>query len=443
MAGIAVNAQGSAIDEILNGAPIGKFQIRVALLCAIIAMLDGFDTQAIAFVAPVIGAEWGVTPDKFGLIFSAGLLGIMVGQLTLGPLADRWGRRPIILLCTVVFAVFSLATAAAESWTTLLLLRFLTGIGLGGATPNLITLTCEVAPPRSRATMITAMFAGFPLGAAVGGYLSSLLIPAYGWQSVFIFGGAVPLALMIVLIFWLPESPQFLYLNSKSKEKLDRILTAIAGNDRPELLPATPTAAGTEQATVGYRALFTGTLGRTTIPLWIAYFNSLLMIYFLMSWLPTIARQSGMALDTAIISAVFLNLGGAVGGIFLGRAADKFGSFQTLACSYAVAGLSLALIGFFGNQATVLMGLAFIAGLCTIGGQTAMNAATTSIYPAQVRATGLGAALAVGRAGSIIGPWIGGLLLASQWPLSTIFTIVALPAALTVFIAILLARSVK
>lgn len=441
MAGAALSNRTTAIDAALNGAPIGALQIRVALLCAVIAMLDGFDTQAIAFVAPVIGQQWGVTPDKFGLIFSAGLLGIMVGQLTLGPLADRWGRRPVILLCTVMFGLFSLATAMADGWVALLALRFLTGIGLGGATPNLITLTCEVSPPRARATMITAMFAGFPLGAAVGGYISSLLIPAYGWQAVFLLGGAIPLLLMAILLPALPELPQFLHDSGRDPARLKRFLDAVAGADRPAL--ADPTPQPKSAARTGYAALFEGRLKAVTIPLWIAFFNSLLMVYFLMSWLPTIARQTGLALDTAIISAVFLNLGGALGGIVLGRLADSFGAFRTLSVSYAVAGLSLALMGMFGNQAALLMSLAFLAGLCTIGGQTAMNAATTALYPAHVRATALGAALAVGRGGSILGPWVGGLLLASNWPLTTIFGIVALPAAITAAIAFLLSRSTR
>ncbi len=438
MAGGAT-VSSTPIDSLLDKAPIGAFQIRVAALCCLIAMLDGFDTQAVAFVAPVIGKEWGIAPDRFGLIFSAGLLGIMVGQIVLGPLADRYGRRPVIIGCTALFGTLSLATAAVDNWMMLLVLRFLTGIGLGGATPNLITLTCEVAPPRSRATMITAMFAGFPLGAAIGAYISSMLIPAYGWQSVFILGGAMPLALLLVVVAWLPESPQFLYAKGRHGPVLDKMLDAMVGANRAPL-GAAPAVVATDAPKAGYGALFAGRLAGITVPLWIAYFCSLLMIYFLMSWLPTVARESGLPLDTAIISAVFLNVGGAIGGIALGRVADKFGAFRTLAVGYAIAGISLALIGFSSSDATLLMALAFIAGLFTIGGQTAMNAAASGIYPAEVRATGLGAAFAVGRTGSIIGPWVGGLLLASNWELSAIFTAVAMPAALTVVIAILLSR---
>lgn len=442
MAAPAATGSATPIDAILDRAPIGWFQIRVALLCAFVAMLDGFDTQSVAFVAPVIGQQWGITPDRFGLIFSAGLVGIMVGQVVLGPLSDRFGRRPVIIACTVAFGIGSFATVLADNWIVLLLLRFLTGIGLGGATPNIIALTAEVAPPRARSTMITTMFAGFPLGAAIGGYISSHLIPAFGWESVFILGGAAPLVLLFALLPWLSESPHYLLRREGRSARLERLLDRMAGADRTPL-PETPAPSASTAKAPGYGALFAGGLAGTTAQLWLAYFNSLLMIYFLMSWLPTVARESGLALDTAIISAVFLNLGGAIGGIVLGRLADRFGSFQTLAAGFAIAGISLVLIGFVGNQTALLMTLAFIAGLFTIGGQTAMNAANAGLYPAEVRATALGGALAVGRIGSIVGPTVGGLLLAADWPLSSIFIAVSLPALLTALLAINLSRTTR
>lgn len=442
MAAPAATGNATPIDAILDRAPIGWFQIRVALLCALVAMLDGFDTQSVAFVAPVLGQEWDITPDRFGLIFAAGLVGIMVGQVVLGPLSDRWGRRPVIIACTVAFGIGSFATVLADNWIVLLLLRFLTGVGLGGATPNIIALTAEVAPPRARSTMITTMFAGFPLGAAIGGYISSHLIPAFGWESVFILGGAAPLVLLLALLPWLSESPHHLLRREGRTPRLESLLDRMAGPDRAPL-PETPAPSPGTAKPPGYRALFAGGLAATTAQLWLAYFNSLLMIYFLMSWLPTVARESGLALDTAIISAVFLNLGGAIGGIVLGRFADRFGPFQTLAVGFAIAGISLVLIGFVGNQTVLLMTLAFIAGLFTIGGQTAMNAANAGLYPAEIRATALGGALAVGRIGSIVGPTVGGLLLAADWPLSSIFIAVSLPALLTAVLAVNLSRTIR
>ncbi len=444
MANLSVASPKSEIDSTLEQVPIGKFQIRIAILCGIVAMLDGFDTQAIAFIAPTLGEAWGLPPNLLGLIFAAGLVGIMVGQVTLGLLSDRFGRRPVIIFCTALFGVFSLLTVFAESWTTLLILRFLTGIGLGGATPNIIALVAEYSPPRARSTMVTTMFAGFPLGAALGGYVSSLLIPAFGWHSVFILGGILPLLLLVPLYLWLFESPHHLLHGKRDLKALNRVLDRIAGPDRTPIVPidaSTRGSADTGQKRPGYAALFSAGLGKVTLPLWAAYFNSLLMIYFLMSWLPMIARQSGLALNLSIISAVFLNLGGAIGGILLGRLADRMGAFRTLAVGYTIAAVALVSIGMVSGHTVLLMGLAFIAGAFTIGGQTAMNAATAGLYPASVRATALGAALAVGRVGSILGPTLGGLLLSASWPLSMVFIMVAVPAFLTAVLSIWISRA--
>jgi len=424
------------IDACLDAAPIGRGQLRVATLCAVVAMFDGFDTQAIAFVAPVLGESWHIGPERFGIIFAAGLIGIMTGQLTLGALADRFGRRPIILWCTLLFALGSLTTTVASNWTELLALRFLTGIGLGGATPNLIALTAECAPPRARSTMITAMFAGFPLGAAVGAYFSSLLIPAFGWQSVFLCGGLLPLTLLAVLAASLPESPHYLATATGRSSQLQRLLAELApassGEGRLPSIERPPLRTALPRTPVNpFVALFAQGRAPTTALLWVAYFNSLLMIYFLMSWLPSVVRNSGLALDTAIISSVFLNLGGALGGVLLGKLADRLGAFRVLTAGYAAAGIALVLIGLAGQATGLLMGLVFVAGLCTIGGQTAMNAAATSLYPATMRATALGTALAVGRTGSIVGPTVGGLLLASRLPLYAVFCTVAAPAFVT------------
>ena len=427
------------IDAALDRRPLGALQWRVAILCALVAMLDGFDTQAAAFVAPVLARDWSVDPRQFGLIFAAGLVGIMIGQVLLGPLADRIGRRPVVLLCTAVFAAGSLATTLASGPTSLLLLRLATGIGLGGATPNIIALTAEFSPPRLRATLITSMFAGFPLGAALGAGVSATLIPTYGWQSVFLLGGLAPLLLLIPLCFGLPESPHFLAHSGRDPERLRSLLDRLCGREAPRTQidrSAAPVAAA-RPAWASVAALWSPSWRATTALLWVAYFNSLLVVYFMMNWLPTIARESGWSLDSALISSVFLNLGGAAGGILLGRLADRFGAFRVLAVGYATGGASLALLGMTPTT-TALMLLVFVAGLCTIGGQTAMNAATTARYPAEFRATALGLALAVGRVGSIVGPTVGGVLLAAQWPMSAVFLAVACPAMAVAVIALAL-----
>ncbi|MFC3052651.1 MFS transporter [Kordiimonas pumila] len=410
-------------------------QTRVAVLCCIVAMLDGFDAQAIAFVAPVLADDWGIEPAKMGVIFSAALFGIMVGQLTLSPLSDIFGRRPVIMFCTLMFGVFSLLTAYSSDWVMLFILRFITGIGLGGVMPNLIALTSETAPKKHRSTIVTMMFGGFPIGAAIGGYLSNMIIPVYGWHSVFLMGGIIPLALLFPLFIWLKESPDF--ETDKALEKggfILKLASAFRKQDGVEV---------SGNIITRYAALFMGTMKRITLPIWFAYFNSLLMVYFLFSWIPSLAKQSGLELDTAIISAVFLNIGGAIGGVMLGMVSDRFGAFKVLTVGYVCAGLSLVLMGLTAMDPRFLLWLVFASGFFVVGGQTAMNAAIANIYPAKVRATAIGAALAVGRAGSIVGPSVGGLLVASGMSLSAILIIIAVPAFLTAGISMWLAPHTK
>lgn len=428
-AAIAEPAAGRDVDvaTVIDQAPLGRFQIGSVALCGAVAMLDGFDTQSIAFVAPVLADAWQVAPGDFGPIFAAGLVGILCGQLVAGPLSDRYGRRLVILGCTTLFAIFTLATAAASTLQTLLLLRFLTGIGLGGATPNIIALTAELSPQRLRATAITVMFAGFPLGAALGALISSFIIPTYGWHSVFILGGAIPLVLLVVLALRLPESVQYLVASGRPQQEIGAVL------DR--LVPQRARAAGEryvlrEQRLEGFSIwlLFRDGRALPTLLLWLAFFVSLLMIYFLMSWLPLALKQAGASITSALTASVFLNLGGAVGGIVLGRLIDRLDASIVLCAGYVIAGISTALIGQVDSHLTILMTTVFVAGFCTIGGQTAMNALTVSIYSTQARATGLGMALAVGRIGSIVGPIVGGWLIAAKMTAEQLFLLSALPA---------------
>jgi MFS transporter, AAHS family, 4-hydroxybenzoate transporter len=427
------------VTALIDQAPLGRFQIGSLLLCALVAMLDGFDTQSIAFVAPLLTEAWQVSPGQFGPIFAAGLVGILVGQLIAGPLSDRYGRRRIILACTLLFALLTLATATARNLQMLLLLRFLTGVGLGGATPNIIALTAELSPRRLRATAITVMFAGFPLGAAIGALISTSLIPAFGWQSVFLLGGAIPLLLLVALALRLPESALYLVAAGRPQQEIAALLQRIA--------PTRAHAAQErfvlrEQRLEGFSIvhLFRDGQAMKTLLLWLSFFMSLLMIYFLMSWLPLALKRAGASITSALTASVSLNIGGAIGGIVLGRLIDRFNASSVLCAAYAVAGVSAALIGLVNSQVPVLMICVFVAGFCTIGGQTAMNALTASIYPTQARATGLGMALAVGRIGSIIGPVVGGILVSAAVTTENLFLLSATPSLLACG-ALLLLRS--
>src|SRR3954467_5985235 len=219
----------SAIDvaEFIDRQPVGAFQIKLLATCAAVLFLDGFDTQAIGYVAPALAKERGLTKGALGPVFSAGLFGLMIGPLMFGPLADRIGRKKIIILSTLAFGIGSLATAFVQDVNYLLAIRFLTGLGLGGAMPNAVAMTSEFNPRRRRATMVMIMFCGFSVGAALGGLLAAALIPQFGWRSVFVVGGVAPLLLVPILALRLPESVRFLALTGRAHQRVAELLALV------------------------------------------------------------------------------------------------------------------------------------------------------------------------------------------------------------------------
>src|SRR6202163_4212736 len=239
MMAIPVRGGPSPVDvaQFIDGQPVGGFQIRLLLTCAAVLFLVGFVAQAIGFVARAIAREWGVSKAALGPVFSAGLFGLMIGALLLGPLADRIGRKKIIVFSTLAFGIGTLVTAFVQGIDMLLAIRFMTGLGLGGAMPNAIAMTSEFNPRRRRATMVMIMFCGFSVGAALVGFLAAALIPLFGWRSVFVVGGLAPLALVPILVRRLPESVRFLVLAGRAPQRVAELLALIA--PKAALPPAT------------------------------------------------------------------------------------------------------------------------------------------------------------------------------------------------------------
>jgi AAHS family 4-hydroxybenzoate transporter-like MFS transporter len=428
------------VAAVIDRIAIGRLQLLTILLCGLVAILDGFDTQAIAFVAPVIARDFGLESSAFGPVFGAGLFGLTVGALVLGPAADRWGRKPIIIISTLAFGLFALLTPLSSSLSSLMLYRFLTGLGLGGAMPNIIALTSEFSPKAKRATLVTLMFCGFPLGAVLGGLASARLITLYGWPAVFYLGGILPLMLLPFLLFGLPESIRFLAACRSRPEEVMRIVRRVD--------PAGRYAADCqwllhEEKVEGFpvKELFMGGRALGTTLLWVVFFSNLLILYFLINWLPAVLQKAGVPIDRAIIGTVVLNAGGIVGGLLLGRLVDRRAPFGILTVAYAFAALLVAAIGPVGTSAsTLLMLVIFFAGLFVIGTQYCMNALAASFYSTRLRATGVGWALGIGRVGSIVGPVVGGIILSMGWDVGQLFAAAAAPAAVSSVAVFLLGR---
>src|SRR6478672_12032917 len=432
-----ISASPVDVAEFIDRQPVGGFQIRLLLTCAAVLFLDGFDTQAIGYVAPALAKEWGLTKGALGPVFSAGLFGLMIGALVFGPLTDRVGRKKIIIFSTLAFGIGTLVTAFVHDVNSLLAVRFLTGLGLGGAMPNAIAMTSEFNPRRRRATMVMIMFCGFSLGAALGGLLAAALIPHFGWRSVFVVGGAAPLMLVPILALRLPESVRFLALTGQANARVAELLAAI--NPKGMFAPGTQFVVH-EPALAGMPVLHLFRDGRTlvTVLLWVVFFMSLLDLYFLANWLPTVLNDLGASVSTAAVIGSMLQVGGVVGTFALGSVIDRF-SFRALALVYFVAVFAVGAIGQLGHSIVFVTMAIFAAGFCTVGGQIAANALAAGFYPTSVRSTGVGWALGIGRVGSIIGPLVGGALMTAKWSTGSVF----MAAASAAFCAALAAFSLS
>jgi MFS transporter, AAHS family, 4-hydroxybenzoate transporter len=430
----------SAVDvaAFIDAQPVGAFQVRLLLTCATVLFLDGFDTTAIGYVAPALAREWNIGKAALGPVFSAGLVGLMIGALVFGPLADRIGRKKIIILSTLAFGIGALITCFVDDVNTLLAIRLLTGLGLGGAMPNTISLTSEFSPRRRRATMVMVMFVGFSIGAAAAGFLAAALVPQFGWRSVFVAGGVAPLILVPILARRLPESVRFLALTGHAHARVAQLLGLI--NPKAAFSPATRFIVN-EPALKGIPVQHLFRDGRTlaTLLLWVVFFMSLLDLYFLSNWLPTVLNDLGASIAEASVIGSTLQIGGVVGTFVLGSIIDRF-SFRALALVYFIAAFAVGAIGQLGHSAALVTIAIFVAGFCIVGGQIAANALAAGFYPTSVRATGVGWALGIGRVGSIVGPSVGGVLLSLKWSAGEVFVAAALAALCAAAAAFSLSR---
>ena len=423
------------VNEIIDERPVSTFQATTILSCGLVLLLDGFDTQAMGFLVPPIAEELGVPLSAFGTVLSAGLFGLMLGAMGSGPIADRWGRKWAIIVSAFVFGGFSLLTPQADTIGELVLLRFLTGLGLGGAMPNVVSLASEYAPKRLQPILVTLIFVGMGGGAVLASLVGGALIPIWGWRSVFYVGGILPIVLALVLIKTLPESVRFLTEKGGDPVRIRAIVRRIA----PELAEAPIAATIPDRHTgVAVRHLFTEGRAAGTLLLWIPFFMNLLILYFILSWLPSLLRQAGMPVTAGITAVMSFSLGGIVGTILQGPLMKALGVFPAILCEFVI---SLALVVtaslIFANF-PVMMTVTFVLGISVQGAQAGMNALSAMYYPTVIRSTGVGWALGIGRIGSIIGPIIGGFMLSMAWTPQQIFMAGAIPAlcaAVAVFVS--------
>jgi AAHS family 4-hydroxybenzoate transporter-like MFS transporter len=409
---------------------LSRFQIATFLLCATVALLDGFDTQAIALAAPEIARAWDIAPEMFGGVFAAGLVGALFGALGFGVAADRFGRKPSLLIAILLFGAVTLLTPFAASLTDLIIIRFVTGLGLGGALPGVIAVTSEYAPPHRRATIVSLMFCGFPLGAVIGGIAAAQLVPTHGWESLFYIGGIAPLLLLPVIAMLLPESVRFLALKGEHGA-IDKIRQRMGFEVPVEIAERTDAPAGNP-----ILALFAADKALGTWILTFTFLLSLMLAYFLVNWLPLLALQAGVGMQGAVLGVAALNLGAIGGCLVIGRLADRMGPAGPIGWSYALGAAAIAMIGIAAESEPFMLVMCFVAGALSIGAQMCVVALGAIFYETAIRATGVGWLMGTGRIGAILGPILGAVLIARGVSAQSLFVIaggVSLLAATGVF----------
>jgi len=415
------------VSDLLETTPIGPLQIRVFTLSMLCLIMDGFDVQAMGYVAPALIRDWGIGGPSLGPVFAAANFGVLLGSLIFSMVADKIGRRPVMVVATFFFSVLTIATAYAQDLTQLLWLRFISGIGLGCIIPQATALVGEFSPKKSRVTLMMCITVGFTVGAAIGGFVAAWLIPAFGWRSVFIFGGAVPLVIAVAMATSLPESLQFLAVQKKGTGALVKWLRQL--DPRLNVDERTVFVANEgSKAGVPFVHLFRDGRAGVTLLFWVVNFMNIMMLYSLSNWLPTLVTGMGYPQQTAVLVGTVLQVGGTIGTFGLAWLIARRGFVPVLSFTFALAAISIAFIGQPGISLAALVVLVFIAGWCVVGGQPGLNAMSGSFYPTYLRSTGVGAGLGVGRAGGIVGPYVGGMLLAQRWSSQELFWAAALPA---------------
>jgi AAHS family 4-hydroxybenzoate transporter-like MFS transporter len=391
--------------------------------------IDGFDTQAISYMAPLIANEWALSREMLGPIFSSALVGLMIGYLALSPLSDRFGHRRILIISTLVFALFTGVTVFATNVTELIVLRLLTGMGLGAAIPSAVALTSEYSPTRLRATFVLTIYCGFSLGFVAAGIAAASLLPAFGWRSLLLVGAAVPLVLGGVLFLLLPESLDRLVRTSD----VQKIWTILRRIDRGLGATAMPDGFTTdrEEKSSALGSIFQKGRSAGTLLLWFVFALNLGEFYALQSWLPSILTNQNYTLATVATATSLTTAGGIFAAFVVGPSMDRIGPYGSLTCLYLVGVLFVALTGVaLERPEWVLLIATFLSGFCVSGGQKSAIALAAVFYSGPVRSTGVGWALGIGRIGGIVGPMLMGVLLARNFAPKIIFFAAAIPMLL-------------
>ncbi|WP_424630624.1 MFS transporter [Bradyrhizobium sp. SYSU BS000235] len=417
------------VPSFINSRRTGITQYGIVLLCALVMFLDGFDTQAISYMAPSIAKEWGLTRQLLGPIFSSALTGLMVGYLLVAPLSDRLGHRKLVVISTFAFALLTFATVFVNNVTELMVLRFITGIALGSVVPSAIALTTEFSPARLRATFVLAIYCGFSLGFVAAGAVAAWAIPAYGWRSMLWIGAAAPMVVGILALMFLPESMDFLIRTKAKPDDVWRVVRRVDGALPVQGPSQFVTDVAEKRSAVG--SLFSSGRAAGTLVIWVVFMLNLAEFYALQSWLPSMLTNVGHPLGMVALATTMTTVGGIVAAFAIGPAMDRIGPYGSLATVYLAGVVFVLLFGYsIDKPSWMMVTAAFCAGFCISGGQKSVIALAAIYYPTSIRSTGVGWALGVGRLGGIGGPLLIGALLAYHLSPQNILYVAGIPMLL-------------
>ncbi|MFN3580552.1 MAG: MFS transporter [Pseudomonas sp.] len=425
------------VNDVIDNATFNPFHWKVLFWCTLVIIFDGYDLVIYGVVLPILMDEWQLSPYVAGLLGSSALFGMMFGAMGFGMLSDRLGRKKVIIGCVVLFSVTTVINGLATTPWEFGALRFIAGLGIGGVMPNVVSLMSEYSPARRRSTLVALMFSGYAVGGMISAGLGIWIVPNFGWQIMFYLAG-VPLLLLPLMLKYLPESVAFL-MAQKREHEARAVLQQVAPQRKigeEDVLQVPPTS----DSNAPVMELFRSGRALSTMMFWVAFFCCLLMVYALGSWLPKLMSSAGYALSSSLMFLMVLNIGAIIGAVGGGWLADRLSLRSVLVAFFIVASASLALLG-YDSPMWFLYTLVGIAGATTIGSQILLYAYVAHYYPTSIRSTGLGWASGIGRNGAIVGPLLGGALLATAMPHHMNFLALAVPGIVAMLAIALVDRN--
>lgn len=434
----AASTSENLSHDVIDRGPVTKQQLLVVGLCMFFNMLDGFDITAMAIVASSVSNELDLTADKLGWIFSFALAGMMAGAMFLAPVSDIIGRRKLIIMAMILIGVSIVLTASASTLPEFVILRFISGLGAGAMLASQAALAAEYSPDKYKAFSVAAVTSGYPMGAMMTSVIAGYIMPDYGWRGMFWFGGLVTLSMVVVAWLMIPESLKYLFERRPDGvlEKINKILRKLKKEPLAEMPKVIePGAAEDGGVITGMRRLLAPEHRKTTLTLWTAFLLCFSTLYFLMSWIPKLMEDSGFDAAAGRDAFFLFNLGGVIGIYLMGWMSTKWKLTNLVFYLSAASAVGMVIFALAPNQLTLLLSLTLVIGILQQGGFTGLYGAAAKAYPTNIRSTGIGWSIGLGRFGAVVGPAAAGYLIAAGFSMSANYFIFAVPMAIGGYIA--------